>query len=152
MPQDRERDQPIAFGERDAAHTHRGAAREYANIRDREADALAAGSGEQHVIMLGADCTSTIASSSASFIAMMPERRTSTKSESLLRRTVPPVVANITSSCAQDDSSSGSGMMVVMRSPCSSGRMLIKALPRAFGAAIGSRQTFSLYTCLREEK
>ena len=89
-------------------------------------------------------CTSTIASPSSSFMAMMPERRTSTKSDSLLRRTVPPVVANITSSSAQVDSSSGSGMMVVMRSPCSSGRMLISALPRAFGAAIGSRQTFSL--------
>jgi hypothetical protein len=34
-------------------------------------------------------------------------------------------------------------MIVVMRSPCSSGRMLISALPRAFGAATGSRQTFS---------
>ena len=61
---------------------------------------------------------------------MMPERRTSTKSDSLLRRTLPPVVANITSRLAQEDSSSGSGMMVVMRSPCSSGRMLISALPR----------------------
>ena len=89
-------------------------------------------------------CTSTIASPSSSFMAMMPERRTSTKSESLLRRTVPPVVANITSRLAQEDSSSGSGMMVVMRSPCSSGRMLISALPRALGAATGSRQTFSL--------
>ncbi len=75
---------------------------------------------------------------------MMPERRTSTKSDSLLRRTVPRVVANITSSFAQVVSSSGSGMMVVMRSPCSSGRMLISALPRACGAASGSRQTFSL--------
>ena len=89
-------------------------------------------------------CTSTIASPSPSFMAMMPERRTSTKSDSLLRRTVPPVVANITSRLPQEDSSSGSGMMVVMRSPCSSGRMLISALPRAFGAATGSRQTFSL--------
>src|SRR5439155_1052608 len=83
-------------------------------------------------------CTSTIASLSSSFMAMMPERRTSTKSDSLLRRTLPPVVANITSSSPQVDSSSGSGMMVVMRSPCSSGRMLISALPRAFGAALAA--------------
>ena len=89
-------------------------------------------------------CTSTIASPSASFMAMMPDRRTSTKSDSLLRRTVPLVVANITSSSAQDFSSSGSGMMVVINSPCSSGRMLISALPRACGAASGKRQTFSL--------
>jgi hypothetical protein len=34
--------------------------------------------------------------------------------------------------------------MVVMRSPCSSGRMLIRALPRPFGAATGRRQTFYL--------
>ena len=46
-------------------------------------------------------CTSTIASPSSSFMAMMPERRTSTKSDSLLRRTVPRVVANITSSSPQ---------------------------------------------------
>ena len=40
---------------------------------------------------------------------------------------------------------SGSGMMVVMRSaPWSRGRMLTSALPRAFGAASGSRHTFSL--------
>ena len=89
-------------------------------------------------------CTSTIASPSSSFMAMMPDGRTSSKSDSLLRRTVPLVVANITSSSAQVVSSSGSGMMVVMVSPCCSGRMLISALPRACGAAIGSRQTFSL--------
>ena len=89
-------------------------------------------------------CTSTMASPSSSFMAMMPERRTSEKSDSLLRRTVPRVVANITSSLLQLASSSGSGMMVVMFSPCSSGRMLIKALPRACGAACGSRHTFSL--------
>ena len=89
-------------------------------------------------------CTSTMPSPSSSFMAIMPERRTSTKSESLLRRTVPLVVANITSSSSQVLSSSGSGMIVVMRSPCSIGRMLISALPRACGAASGSRQTFSL--------
>ena len=77
-------------------------------------------------------------------MAIMPERRTSTKSESLLRRTVPLVVANMTSRSAQLASSSGSGMMVVMRSSCSSGRMLMSALPRAWGAASGSRHTFSL--------
>ena len=75
---------------------------------------------------------------------MMPDGRTSEKSDSLLRRTVPLVVANITSSLSQVVSSSGSGMMVVMRSPCASGRMLISALPRACGAATGSFQTFSL--------
>ena len=89
-------------------------------------------------------CTSTMASPSSSFMAMMPERRTSEKSDSLLRRTVPRVVANMTSSLLQLASSSGSGMIVVMFSPCSSGRMLIKALPRACGAASGNRQTFSL--------
>ena len=81
---------------------------------------------------------------SSSFMAMMPERRTSAKSDSLLRRTVPPVVANITSSSAQVFSCSGSGMIVVINSPCPSGRMLISALPRACGAATGSYQTFSL--------
>ena len=75
---------------------------------------------------------------------MMPDGRTSTKSDSLLRRTVPLVVANITSRLPQVVSSSGSGMMVVMVSPGSSGRMLMSALPRACGAASGSRQTFSL--------
>ena len=89
-------------------------------------------------------CTSTMPSPSASFIAMMPDGRTSEKSESLFLRTVPLVVANITSSLSQVFSSSGSGMMVVMRSPCCKGRMLIKALPRACGAATGSFQTFSL--------
>ena len=88
--------------------------------------------------------TERIASPSPSFMAMMPERRTSTKSESLLRLTVPPVVANITSSASQLASSSGSGMIVVMRSPSASGSRLISALPRACGAASGSRQTFSL--------
>ena len=89
-------------------------------------------------------CTSTMPSPSASFMAMMPERRTSTKSDSLLRRTVPLVVANITSRLPQVLSSSGSGRIEVISSPCSIGRMLISGLPRACGAAIGSRQTFSL--------
>src|SRR5258708_3264551 len=44
--------------------------------------------------------TSTIASSSSSFIAMMPERRTSTKSDRLLRPTLPPVGPNLTSPLA----------------------------------------------------
>ena len=89
-------------------------------------------------------CTSTIASPSSSFIAIFPVRLTWRKSDSLFRRTVPRVVANITSSAAQELSSSGSGMIVVMRSPCASGNMLISAFPRACGAASGSRQTFSL--------
>ena len=89
-------------------------------------------------------CTSTMCSPSSSFMAILPLRLTWTKSESLLRRTCPQAVANITSSRSQDASSSGSGMIVVMRSPCSSGSMLTSALPRAFGAASGSRQTFSL--------
>jgi hypothetical protein len=37
-------------------------------------------------------------------------------------------------------------MIEVIHSPASSGRMLISALPRACGAASGSRQTFSLET------
>ena len=54
-------------------------------------------------------------------------------------------VANMTSRVSQEASSSGNGMMVVMRSvPASIDRMLTSALPRAFGAAIGRRQTFSL--------
>ncbi len=89
-------------------------------------------------------CTSTMASPSSSFIAILPARFTWVKSRSLLRRTVPRVVANITSSSPQVVSSSGSGMTVVMRSPCSIGSMLTSALPRACGAASGSRHTFSL--------
>ena len=64
--------------------------------------------------------------------------------DSLLRRTPPEAVANITSSVSQLASSSGSGMIVVMRSPASIGSMLTSALPRAFGAESGRRQTFSL--------
>ena len=89
-------------------------------------------------------CTSTMASPSSSFIAILPARLIWVKSLSLLRRTVPRVVANITSRSPQVVSSSGSGITVVMRSPCSIGSMLTKALPRACGAASGSRQTFSL--------
>ena len=89
-------------------------------------------------------CTSTMRSPSSSRMASLPARLTWAKSESLLRRTVPRVVANITSSASQLASSSGSGMMVVMRSPVSSGSRLISALPRDCGAASGSRQTFSL--------
>ena len=77
-------------------------------------------------------------------MAILPLRLTWTKSDSLLRRTVPRVVANITSSSSQLASSSGSGMIVVMRSPCSSGSRLMSALPRACGSPIGRRQTFSL--------
>ena len=77
-------------------------------------------------------------------MAILPERLTWAKSESLLRLTVPRVVANMTSSDSQVASSSGSGMMVVMRSPVSSGSRLTSALPRAWGAASGRRQTFSL--------
>ena len=83
-------------------------------------------------------------SPSSSLIAILPARLTCAKSDSLLRRTVPRVVANITSSFSQLASSSGSGMIVVMRSPCSSGSRLTSALPRDCGAASGSRQTFSL--------
>ena len=77
-------------------------------------------------------------------MAIFPVRLTWRKSDNLFRRTVPRVVANITSRSAQELSSSCSGMIVVMRSPCASGRMLISALPRPCGAASGSRQTFSL--------
>ena len=89
-------------------------------------------------------CTSTMASPSSSFMAILPPRLTWMKSDNLLRRTVPREVANMTSSRSQDASSSGIGMIVVMRSPASSGSMLTSAFPRAFGAASGSRQTFSL--------
>ena len=88
--------------------------------------------------------TSTMRSPSSSFIAILPLRFTWMKSLSLLRRTPPLSVANITSSASQVASSSGSGMMVVIRSSFSSGSMLISALPRPFGGAIGNRQTFSL--------
>src|SRR5215470_12536680 len=54
VAQDRERDQPVALGQRDAAHAHGGAALEHPHVGDRETDALAAGGGEQHVIALGA--------------------------------------------------------------------------------------------------
>ena len=47
-------------------------------------------------------------------------------------------------SCLAEHSSSGSGMIVVIRSPASIGSMLTRALPRAFGAESGRRQTFSL--------
>ena len=90
-------------------------------------------------------CTPTIASSSLSnFMAILPLRFTWTKSESLLRRTVPALVAKTTSSSPQLSSSSGSGRMEVMRSLALSGSRLTSALPRACGAASGSRQTFSL--------
>jgi hypothetical protein len=75
---------------------------------------------------------------------MMPEGRTLAKSDSLFRLTLPLVVANMTSRSPHALSSSGNGSIDVMVSPCSSGRMLISALPRACGAACGSRQTFSL--------
>ena len=102
MPQDRQRNQLVGLGQRDAAHAHRGAAREHAHVGDGEADALAAGGGQQHVVVLGADLhVDDRLALAPSFMAMMPERRTSTKSDSLLRRTVPLVVANITSSSAQ---------------------------------------------------
>ena len=78
-------------------------------------------------------------------MAILPLRFTVVKSESLLRRTLPLAVANMTSSVSQEASSSGSGMIVVMRSEVSCNcRMFTSALPRAFGAAIGRRQTFSL--------
>ena len=83
-------------------------------------------------------------SPSPSFMAILPERFTCTKSLSLLRRTSPDEVAKTTSSRSQAASSSGRGSTVVMRSPCSSGRRLMKALPRALAKALGSFQTLSL--------
>ncbi len=88
--------------------------------------------------------TPTISSPSSSFMAILPFWRTSTKSASELRRTVPRVVANMMSRLPQELSSSGSGMMEVTRSPCSSGRMLISALPLALAADSGRRHTLSL--------
>ena len=58
------------------------------------------------------------------------------------RRTLPERVANISSRSAQVFVSSGSGRMVVMTSPCSSGRRLMSALPVPCGVAAGSRRTF----------
>ncbi len=55
MAQDRQRDQLVAFGQRDAAHAHRGAPGKYPHVGDGKADALAAGGGQQHVVVLGAD-------------------------------------------------------------------------------------------------
>ena len=81
--------------------------------------------------------------SSSSFMAILPLRLTWTKSDSLLRRTVPRVVANITSSSPQLASSSGSGMMVVMRSPSSSGSRLMQGL--AARLRIADRQAPDLF-------
>ncbi len=55
VAQDGQRNHVILVGERDAAHAARGAAGEHAHLRHREADALAAVGGEQHVVLLGAD-------------------------------------------------------------------------------------------------
>ncbi len=89
-------------------------------------------------------CTPRMCSPSPSFMAILPARLTLTKSDSLLRRTSPEEVAKITSSRSHCASSSGSGRTVVMRSPCSSGSRLMKALPRALDAVLGSFQTLSL--------
>ena len=77
-------------------------------------------------------------------MAILPLRLTWVKSDSLFRRTVPRVVANMTFSSAAASGSLGSGRIEVIRSPFSSGSMLISALPRDCGEASGSRQTFSL--------
>src|SRR6202022_241066 len=55
VAQDGERDQLVPFGQGDAAHAHRGAAREHPHVGDGETDALPAGGGQQHVVALGAD-------------------------------------------------------------------------------------------------
>ena len=55
MAQDRHRDHLVVLAERDAAHAVRGAAGEHAHFRHREADAVAARGGQQHVVLLGAD-------------------------------------------------------------------------------------------------
>ena len=55
MAQDRQRDHQIVLAEIDAAHAHRGTALEHADVVDREADALADGGGQQHVVARGAD-------------------------------------------------------------------------------------------------
>ena len=84
----------------DAAHAHRAAAGEYAHVADRETDALAAGGGQQHVVVLGADLDAgDLLALGSIFIAILPERRMSTKSDSSLRRTLPPVVANMIAAC-----------------------------------------------------
>src|SRR6185437_7893792 len=55
VAQDGERDQLVVFGQRNAAHAHRGASGKHPHVADGETNALAAGRGQQHVVTLGAD-------------------------------------------------------------------------------------------------
>src|SRR5215510_15826994 len=123
VAQDRQRDQLVALGQRDAADAHGGAALEHAYVGDGETDALAARGGEQHIVPLRA----LLHVEDGLALVELHGDDAGT--------------ANITSSSPHVDSSSGNGMTVVTSSPCSSGRMLISALPRACGAACGNRQT-----------
>src|SRR5262245_25436547 len=54
VAQDRHGDDVVALLQLDAAYADRGAAREHAHVVDREADGLAAGRRQQHVVVLGA--------------------------------------------------------------------------------------------------
>src|SRR5262245_48563888 len=54
VPQDRHRDHPVAFGERNAAHTIRVAAFEDAHLVHLEPDTLPPIGGEQHIVVFGA--------------------------------------------------------------------------------------------------
>ena len=83
-------------------------------------------------------------SPSSSFMAILPLDLTSTKSESLFLRTPPLAVANITYLFSHSASLSGRRITVVMVSPCSSGKMLIIALPIEVGEPSGSLYTFCL--------
>src|SRR5579871_984885 len=55
VTQDRLRDEFVAIGQIDAAHAHGGAAGKHPHVVDREADALAGGARQQHVVVLRAD-------------------------------------------------------------------------------------------------
>src|ERR1700753_2548860 len=55
VAQDGQRDQFVPVGQGDTAHAHRSAPLEHPHVGDGEADALAAGGGQKHVVMLGAD-------------------------------------------------------------------------------------------------
>src|SRR6516165_1383042 len=55
VAQDRQRDHPVALGERDAAHAVRGASLEHTHVGDRETNALAAACSEKDVVVFRAN-------------------------------------------------------------------------------------------------
>ena len=142
--EDRERDDAVALGECDAAHAHRIAALEHAHVINGKADALAARRRQQHVILVRAELDVD------NPLALVEPHGDLARAVHL--REVGELVAPHRAArggehhvkASQIPSSSGSGMMVVMRSPSSSGSRLTSALPRDCGAASGRRHTFSL--------